>query len=460
MAAVQNVEDNDDGPLPTCPDPHVDPAGYLRSIQAVRERCGVVFDKARRNELRHFEVDWSKFDETSKWVEKIIRRDFQGDYSKIPPHGRWQHFEVGGRPRVGQLISTWPNSIVDVQEQTRRLIDLFMVSVLLDAGAGTQWSYRSKENGRLYNRSEGLAVASIEMFKAGAFSSDPVEKCQVDAEGLKQLTVQYLGKGLQVSEHNPIEGLEGRTGLLQRLGDALAINPEMFGATARPGNMLDYLLAHPTTEASGGPVIQVTTLWDVLMTGLAPIWPASRHTINNIPLGDCWPCTTMPSTPDWANFVPFHKLTQWLAYSLMGPMERLMGARFRNIKLMTGLPEYRNGGLLIDTGLLTLKEADRKVGERQYHEHMKARGVESMEVVPAFEPSDDVVVEWRAVTVGFLDEIAKSVNERLGLTGKSALSLAQVLEAGTWKGGREIAAVSRPNTKEPPIMIISDGTVF
>ncbi|KAG9543741.1 hypothetical protein KCU97_g21606, partial [Aureobasidium melanogenum] len=52
------------------------------------------------------------------------------------------------------------------------------------------------------------------------------------------------------------------------------------------------------------------------------------------------------------------------------------------------------------------------------------------------------------------------VNSQLGLVGSKKLSLAQVLEAGTWKAGREIAEVSRPNTKEPPIMIVSDGTVF
>lgn len=114
-------------------------------------------------------------------------------------------------------------------------------------------------------------------------------------------------------------------------------------------------------------------------------------------------------------------------------MRRLMNARFRHVHLMTGLPEYRNGGLLIDTGLLTLKDADFERGKAQYHATMQRRGAESMEVVPAFEPSDDVIVEWRAVTVGFLDEIAKSVNERLNLKGDKALSLAQVLEAGTWK---------------------------
>lgn len=70
---------------------------------------------------------------------------------------------MGGRDRIAHLLSTWEN--VDSTEKCRRLIDLFLVSVLLDAGAGTQWSYKSTENGRIYRRSEGIAVASLEMFK-------------------------------------------------------------------------------------------------------------------------------------------------------------------------------------------------------------------------------------------------------------------------------------------------------
>jgi len=65
------------------------------------------------------------------------------------------------------------------------------------------------------------------------------------------------------------------------------------------------------------------------------------------------------------------------------------------------------------------------------------------------------------LTIHFLDEIHKQVNKKLKQDGyNGSLSLAQVLEAGTWKGGREMAEMSRPNTKCPPIIIISDGTVF
>jgi hypothetical protein len=164
------------------------------------------------------------------------QRDYAPDYASIPPHGRWQHFDVGGRPRIDQLMATWPSS-VDNQERTRRLLDLFLVSVLLDAGAGTKWQYKSKESGRIYRRSEGLAVASLEMFKTGAFSSDPKNPCQVDSAGMKRLDVATMARGLQVTETNPIDGLEGRTNLLLRLGQALQ-NQEVFGLDARPGNML------------------------------------------------------------------------------------------------------------------------------------------------------------------------------------------------------------------------------
>jgi len=59
--------------LPKAPDPSVDPAGYLRSIGAVRERCALVMKKAHRNELKHFEVDMGKFADTTSFVVSIIK---------------------------------------------------------------------------------------------------------------------------------------------------------------------------------------------------------------------------------------------------------------------------------------------------------------------------------------------------------------------------------------------------
>jgi hypothetical protein len=334
---------------------------------------------------------------------------------------------------VNEMVQSWP-ACVDTQERTRRLIDLFLVSVLLDAGAGSRWQYKTQEDGRVFKRSEGLAVASLEMFKAGLFSSNPDQPFQVDSAALKHLTTESVGKGLQVSSENPVDGLAGRTSLLVRLGDSL-LNKEVFGSNSRPGNILDYLLKHPSTLRGSVTVVPIPTLWDTLMHSLTAIWPATRTQINGAALGDAWPCESMPSVSSqpWQSIVPFHKLTQWLTYSLMVPMQKLANIHFAGVELMTGLPEYRNGGLLVDTGLLTLKKADQQRGEEQYRSNATREGQPNFEIVPLFTADDDVIVEWRAVTVGFLDDLLVEVNKLLGLAGSNKLDLAQMLEAGSWK---------------------------
>ena len=144
----------------------------------------------------------------------------------------------------------------------------------------------------------------------------------------------------------------------------------------------------------------------------------------------------MPSSPQaqpWEKIVPFHKLTQWLCYSLMAPMTRLLNIQFAGVELLTGLPEYRNGGLLIDTGLVNLKAADMERGVNAYKHDAMVKGQVCMHVVPLFSADDDVVVEWRALTIGFLDDLLVEVNKMLKLDGPNKLSLAQMLEAGSWK---------------------------
>jgi hypothetical protein len=135
--------------------------------------------------------------------------------------------------------------------------------------------------------------------------------------------------------------------------------------------------------------------------------------------------------------VPFHKLSQWLSYSLIEPL-KWAGLTVIDIDGLTGLPEYRNGGLFLDTDVLRLKNPD---------EAERLHAVDSM-----------LVVEWRALTVALLDTIAPLIRQKLGAAGEM-LTLAQILEGGTWATGRRLARERRPDGG-PPLKVVSDGTVF
>jgi hypothetical protein len=214
--------------------------------------------------------------------------------------------------------------------------------------------------------------------------------------------------------------------------------------------MLDHMLK----TAGNSSKLDLLVFWDVLQSVLIPIWPKNRTTIRGFSIGDAWPLTTLqkqlpPGTAsDSAAYIqPFHKLTQWLTYSLMVPFQRELGMQWINAESLTALAEYRNGGLFVDLGALSLKKEALDRG-------LNASGGD----LPLFDAGDDVIVEWRALTVVLLDVLYDMILSRLG--GAVHLTMAQVLEAGTWKSGREIAAQLRPGTKSSPILIKSDGTVF
>lgn len=421
-------------------------AKYLLSLRAIRDRATIVGDVAKAGKLSHFDLHEEKLDEVVDCVASVIKRDFGPDkFHTIPPHGRWQHFEVGNVPRITTIMDKWEEEGCDVTEKTRRLIDLFFVSVLLDAGAGDDWRYKEPGSGQVYERSEGIAVASLDMFNELAFTTDTTPT--VNGNGLKQLDTDKLAKGFQVSDNNPMLGVDSRAALLRSLGQSLLDHPDVFGAEGRPGNLVDYLVK----TAGESSELDILVLWDILQTLLIPIWPKDRTVVGETAIGDAWPLSTLrtggqsDATAD--NIQPFHKLTQWLTYSLMVPFQRVLDLKWINADSLTALPEYRNGGLFVDLGVLTLKKETLDRG-------LEASGGE----LPLFEAGDDTIVEWRALTLVLIDKLYTKIQSRMG--DGVQLSMAQLLEAGTWKSGREVAAQRRPKTKSSPIIIKSDGTVF
>ncbi|MCA1500403.1 MULTISPECIES: URC4/urg3 family protein [Bradyrhizobium] len=406
-------------------------ARALLTAKAVRARAGQMLELGLAGGLTHFTVDLDRIDGVADAVLAVTRKAYPT--LDIPFHARWRHFVLGGIDRWSSLeeveVASWP----DRAARARAEFDLAIVSVLLDAGAGATWRYRDAKTRMDFGRSEGLALASLNMFVEGAFSGDPRSPFRVDADVIAQLSIDRLRSGFRVTDNNPLLGLEGRTDLLRRLGKQVAARPEIFGLhdTPRPGGLFDHIAA----QASGG-AIAAPAILSAVLNRLGPIWP-SRLELGGIPLGDCWRHPAIKADDGTAGLVPLHKLSQWLSYSLIEPLQRA-GFEVTDIDGLTGLAEYRNGGLFVDHDVLRLRDAA---------DAARAHEVDSL-----------LVVEWRALTIALLDRLAERIRSKLGRTPRT-LPLASILEGGTWAAGRAIAFARRPDGS-PPLKVISDGTVF
>ncbi len=396
----------------------------LRDPATIRARAGNLARAVAAGESPWFTVDESRLDVAAAKVVAVTLARYPT--LAIPYHSRWRHFEAGGVDRAGELSMALAG--LDRGEQARSRIDLAIVSVLLDAGAGPGWAY--VDGGVRYGRSEGLGVASFRAFMAGAFSSDPAQPLRVDGLALQGLDSARLAQLFQVGDDNPLIGLDGRAELLRRFGAALAVRPQAFGRDARPGGLFDLLTDHGRSER-----IEAAALLRALLDHTSDIWLTGNQ-LDGASLGDVWPHPLAGGDGPSAGWTPFHKLSQWLVYSLFEPFE-WAGVTIAGRDALTGLPEYRNGGLLLDSGVIALR--DPAFANRQWR------------------ADDTLIIEWRALTVHLIDVIADRVRALLGRTADE-LPLACVLEGGTWAAGRVLAAELRGGL--PPLNIVSDGTVF
>jgi hypothetical protein len=407
----------------------VDPAQLLNA-QAVRRHSQAIMALAQEGQARHFTWHPERMELVSAYVCSVIRERYPD--LKVPYHSRWRHFEAGGVDRWAAVAHEHGLDTPSARlQRARARVDLAIVSVLLDAGAGPAWSYKDAPTQQTLVRSEGLGVASLRWWVSGALSADPHEPLRADAQGLERVLTADLGLAFQVADDNPLVGLDGRANLLRQLALALKARPDAFGrpdapGLLRPGHLVDTLIRQSPTGQ-----VQASQVLAVLLQTLGQIWP-SRHQIDGTPLGDCWP---HPDAPQ--GWLPFHKLSQWMSYSLLEPLEDA-GLTVVGLDELTGLPEYRNGGLLLDLGLLQARD-------RAFH-------------TTRWTADAEPIVEWRALTVAALDHLAEAVRGELGLSAQ-AFPLARVLEGGSWAAGRKIALAKRPGGV-PPVHIDSDGTVF
>ena len=401
------------------------PAAALLTARAVRTHCGEVAAEAIEGRSALFRWNEERLPIVAAYVVDVIRDRYPD--LRVPIHSRWRHFEAGGVDRWSRLAAAHGlDGEAARLERARAAVDLVIPSVLLDAGAGTEWRYREAATGQELARSEGLGVASLALFASGKLSSDPSQALRSDADALARVRAADIADAFQSGPGNALVGLEGRAALLARLGTVMQSQPQWFGTPARLGNLIDAWRA----QASDGRIAAADVLASLLQA-LGAMWPG-RVVLEGVPLGDCWPHAAARG-----GLVPFHKLTQWLTYSLLEPLAEA-GLTVTGIDALTGLPEYRNGGLLLDLGLVEARDPT-------FHTR-------------ALQVGEPAVVEWRALTVIALDRLAAPVRAALGLD-EARFPLARMLEGGTWAAGRRIAAERRPGGA-PPVHVVSDGTVF
>ena len=400
---------------------------WLRTPEAVRARAALLLQAAEAGLSANFSIDPSRLEDAAETVVRQTHADYPD--LNIPLHSRWRHLEVGQRDRWRECRLRLGE--VDPDEVARIRFDLVIPSVLLDAGAGEAWRWREASSGELFGRSEGLALASLELFERGVLSRHRSRPLRTDAAALRALDPAALAEVFQVGAANPLPGLEGRVRLLNRLGAAMELDRERFGSPARLGHLYDHLKGQARDGRLPARTILVT-----LLESLAPIWPG-RIELGGYNLGDVGRHPAARTDDATSGLVPFHKLSQWLAYSLIEPLQEA-GTLVIEPDALTALAEYRNGGLLIDSGVLAPKRG-RLLGETHAGD-------------------SEVVVEWRALTVALIDRLADLVRAELGLTPEQ-LPLAKVLQGGTWSAGRALARQLRDDGG-PPLRVTSDGTLF
>ena len=354
-------------------------ADHLLTAAAVRERCGLVFAAAERGETRHFAARPATASTTrSTRVVGVTRRRYPD--LAVPFHSRWRHFSAGGVDRA-RLVA--PGA--DPAETARARLDLAIVSVLLDAGAGPGWRYREAETGLVLARSEGLAVASLRAMQAGLFSADPRVPWRADAAALASL-IGRPARRRASSMAGKIRSPGWRAGPCCCAASARSrrAGPTCSARRRRLGNLYDFWLAQ--RDALPAP-----DMLRLVLRAFGPIWPG-RLSLGGVPLGDCGRHPAVPG--DGSRAVSQAQPMAGLFADRAARRCRVHDHRYRRADRPRRIPQWR--------------------AVPRYRGHRR-RATPTCRAARSTRSREEIV-EWRALTVALLDRLAERVRERLGLT--------------------------------------------
>ena len=404
-----------------------DPAHVLRQLGEIRDRASELRTLARSDKLDHFIINPEKLDDVAVLVTATTRKNYPK--LDIPYHSCWRHFSAAGIDRWDFVkeeaaFSTSP-------DLARSAIDLAVITVLLTAGTGPEWRYKEEDSELEFNRTEGQSLAAFQMFRMGLFSGT-ANPYQVDPEGLRLVTADMLAEHFQVSEKNPLAGLGERLAMLRGLAEILEANKNTFGLKVqRPGNLFDMITARGRKRS-----LTAAEIFAVFFESFQDIWPGGAL-IAGKNLGDIGRHGKLKKQDKTSGHVPLHRLAQWMTYCLIEPFQ-WGGITVTDLDDLTGLAEFRNGGLMVDGGVLVPKDPA-AFGKK-------------------WRPDDEFIIEWRALTIALLDDIRPLVADYLGIK-LDRFPLAKMMQGGSWHTGGNLALKKRPDGSAP-FMIARDGIVF
>ena len=234
--------------------------------------------------LDHFTIDMTRLEAAADLVAAVTRECLSGPRRAVPcplapyrdrrDHDRWG--------AIAEAMDT-----DDPRRYGRAAFDLAIVSVLVDAGAGANWRYQEAATGETFSRSEGLAVASVDMFRSGLFLRCARSTRSGPMRPRSPLSAQEeLGSGFPGRSAKPDRRAGGAYFPAQPArGETVASRPDLFALEddPRPGGLFDAIVA----EAETSRMVAAPRMLELVLDGLGAIWPG-RITLGGVNLGDTW----------------------------------------------------------------------------------------------------------------------------------------------------------------------------
>jgi uncharacterized protein DUF1688 len=394
--------------------------------EEIRRKAHDVLERAVDGDLSHVGVDLSKMDNVLLAVLEVTKENYP-DF-QIPPHGVWRDFEAGGFDRWGALASA--RGFESAEEMLVAAADLAIVAAYMKTRHPDGWVFEDLMTGTEATGTQASALAAFHMFAAGSFSSDMSDPYRVDAGSLIRMDIGELADALQWDPQNDAGLLEDMQRHLKRLGEALALRPDLFseGDVTRPG-----LLATRLAKQSSSAVDAAIAL-DRFLEALAPVWDGGAVS-GEIALGDCFAHSQFPEV-DLEQLIPFHLAAQEIVYSLVEPFA-WAGWAVSGLENLSAPADQAHVALFSQAGVLSARQPDEKL-----------TGSEAL----------NRMIELRATSMALTDKLADMLCAKLQVTSDQ-LPLSCVLEGGTSRAGARILQQNEGEAKKLG-QILDPGSVF